>query len=371
MPAGKHTYAGVSPDDLALRLGITLVALMVYRLGCHLPVPGLDPQFVPVLANTTTERCSIFALGMMPIFRALVLAELAKVLVPAVRQWEQADLRNRYELNRMVLVLGLALAVWQARDMAFALEASHFAVGSTHVVPEPGPMFRIPYIIVIVAGTAFLMWLADKITRNGVGSGFWVLLVAPTLAAVPAWTLHLVTWLGQGEISMMQLAAGIAFVVLAIALLSGAVEADGHRRPLTIWVWPLILAYSSLKWLLDAELFLRGPHSAPTLFAPGQPAYLLTLGLLIAFFALLEARSLRLAKAGSSDLETKEMAAVPVAIVAAVPIVIAIAAGLLRQLGVPLLIGGEYITIITIVMLSILGALGLSARALSYLKLAL
>jgi preprotein translocase subunit SecY len=306
-----------------------------------------------------------------PLFSAFVLAELFKVLVPAARRWEQTDLRNGYEFNRMVLVLALALAVWQARDMALGLEGSQFARGSSQVVPEPGPMFRIPYIIIIVAATAFLAWLADQITCKGVGSGFWLLLIAPTLAGLPARAVHLVTWLEKGDISMSQLAAGIAFVVLAIALLSLAVEADGQRRPLAIWVWPLILASSSLKWLLDAELFLRGPHSAPALFAPGQPAYLLTLGLLIAFFALLEARSLRLAKAGSSDLETKEMAAVPVAIVAAVPIVIAIAAGLLRQLGVPLLIGGEYITIITIVMLSILGGLGLSARALSYLKLAL
>jgi preprotein translocase subunit SecY len=368
MSAARHTYASVSADDLAFRLGITLVALMVYRLGCHLPVPGLDPQFVPQLAksSTTAERCSIFALGMMPLFRALALAELLKVLVPAVRQWEQVDLRNRYELNRMVLVLALALAVWQARDMAFALEASKFARGSSQVVPEPGPMFRIPYIIIIVAATAFLAWLADQITCKGVGSGFWLLWIAPTLAGLPARTVQFATWLGQGEISMMQLVAGISFVVLAIALISGAVEADGQRRPLAIWFWPPILAYSSLKWLLDAETFLRGPHSAPAWFAPGQPAYLLSLGLLIAFFALLEARSLRLAKAGSSDLEMKvEMAAVPVAIVAAVPIVIAIAAELLkRQLGVPLLIGGEYM--ITIVMLSILGALGLSARARAY-----
>jgi SecY len=366
------THAGADSDDLALRLVVTLVALTVYRFGCHLPVPGLDPQFVSQLANSskTTERCSVFALGMTPIFGALVLAELVKVMVPAARQWELANLRNQYEFNRMVLFLALAFAVWQARDVAFALEASHFTGG--HVVPEPGPLFRVPYIIVIAAGTAFLMWLANQITCKGVGSGFWLLFIAPTLASAPAWTVHLVSWLGHGEISMMQLIAGIAFVVLAVALLCGTVGADGKRRPLAIWVWPLILAYSSLKWLFELNAFLRGPHhSAPAWFAPGQPGYLLTLGLLIAIFALLEARSLR--QAGSIDLETMgEMPAVPLAIVAAVPIAIAFTAELLkRELGVPLVLGGEAVTIITIAMISILSALGLSARALSHPKLAL
>jgi hypothetical protein len=362
MSVAERTPSSASLADWALRLGITAFALLVYRFGCHLPVPGLDPQFLLHLAksSTTAERCSIFALGVTPLFSVLVLAELFKVLVPAARRWEQADLRNRYEFNRMVLVLALALAVWQARDMALGLEGSQFARGSSQVVPEPGPMFRIPYIIIIVAATAFLAWLADQITCKGVGSGFWLLWIAPTLAGLPARTVQFATWLGQGEISTMQFLAGIAFVVLAIALISSAVEADGQRRPLAIWFWPPILAYSVLKWLLDLNAFLRGPHSTPAWFAPGQPAYLLSLGLLIAFFALLEARSLRLARARSSDLEMKvEMAAVPVAIVAAVPIVFVMASELLkRQLGVPLLIGGEYM--ITIVMLSILGPLGLT-----------
>jgi hypothetical protein len=172
---------------------------------------------------------------------------------------------------------------------------------------------------------------------------------------------------------MAQLAAGIAFVVLTIALLSAAVEADGHRRPLAIWVWPLILAYSSLNGLLNLNTFLRGSHSAPAWLAPGQPAYLIALGLLVAVFVSLEARSFRLADKASNSRQMHEGAtALPLAIIAAVPIMIAIAAELLtRQLGVPLLIGGKSITIFTIVMLSILSVLGLSARALSFPKLAM
>jgi preprotein translocase subunit SecY len=144
------------------------------------------------------------------------------------------------------------------------------------------------------------------------------------------------------------------------------VEADDQRWPLAIWVWPLILAQSVLRWLLDLYSFLRGPHSAPHWLAPGHPTYLLTLGLMIAVFTFLEGRSLRQAASGNPETNG-DTTAVPVAIVAAVPIAIAVAAEIIRRhFGAPLLFGGQYVTIITIVALSILGALGLSAQARTY-----
>ena len=108
-------------------------------------MPGLNPQLLPKNVNTLAfERCSIFALGVTPLFAALALAELLKTLVPSVRRWEQAEVRNCYEFNKMVLVLALAVAVWQARDLAFVLEKVHLATG--YLVPQPGPTFQIPYV---------------------------------------------------------------------------------------------------------------------------------------------------------------------------------------------------------------------------------
>jgi hypothetical protein len=351
MSVAERTPSSASLADWTRRLGITALALLIYRFGCHLPVPGLNPQLLPAIANS--ERCSIFALGVTPLFRALALAELLKILVPSVRRWEQAEVRNHYEFNKMVLVLALAVAVWQARDLAFRLEKVHLATG--YLVPQPGPMFQIPYVVIVVAATAFLSWLADQMTRRGIGSGFWLLLIAPGFVDAPTWLARHVQELG--ELSMLQISAIITFPVLAAALLAGAVEADGNRRPLAIWIWPIALAYGAL-YLLD--VFLHALHSKPVWFTEGHPARLLALGLLVALFAFLEARSFNLAEAHSHTREEEKEVALPTAIIAAILIIITVAAELLHQLRVPLLLGGRTVTIIAVVMLSILGTLGLT-----------
>jgi preprotein translocase subunit SecY len=290
-----------------------------------------------------------------PLFVALALAELLKILVPSVRRWEQAEVRNYYEFNKMVLVLALAVAVWLARDFAFGLEKVHSAAG--YLVPQPGPMFQIPCVVIVVAATAFLSWLAEQMTRRGIGSGFWLLLIAPLLVGAPSGLEFFIRAQELGMLSMLQLSVIIAFPVLATALLARAVEADGNRRPLAIWIWPVALAYGAL-YLLDG--FLHVLHSKPVWLTEGHPAHLLALGLLVALFAFLEARSYNLAEAHSHTREEEKEVALPIAIIAAIPIIIAVAAELLvYRLGVPLLFGRRIVTV-TIVMLSILGPLGLT-----------
>lgn len=337
MSVGERTPSSASLADWVLRLGITALALLIYRFGCHLPVPGLNPQLLPKNVNALAfERCSIFALGVTPLFAALALAELLKTLVPSVRRWEQAEVRNHYEFNKMVLVLALVVAVWQARDLAFG---------------------QIPYVVIVVAATAFLSWLADQMTRRGIGSGFWLLLIAPLLAGAPTGLALFIRAQELGMLSMLQIGAIIAFPVLATALLAGAVEADGNRRPLAIWIWPVALANGAL-YLLDD--FLRALHSKPVWFTQGHPAHLLALGLLVALFAFLEARSFNLAQAHSHTRAEEKEVALPIAIIAAIPIIIAVAAELLvHRLGMPLLFGRRIVTI-AVVMLSILGPLGLT-----------
>jgi len=194
-------------------------------------------------------------------------------------------------------------------------------------------------------------------TRRGIGSGFWLLLIAPGFADAPTWLARHVTVQELGELSMLQISVIIAFPVLATALLAGAVEADGNRRPLAIWIWPIALAYGALHRLDD---FLRALHSKPVWFTQGHPAHLLALGLLVALFAFLEARSYNLAEAHSHTREEEKEVMLPIAIIAAIPFIISVAAELLHWLRVPLLLGGTIVTIITVVMLSILGPLGLT-----------
>src|SRR5689334_9354403 len=125
-------------------------------------------------------------------------------------------------------------------------------------------------------------------TRRGLGSGFWLLLIAPLLAGAAPGLVLFIRAQELGMLSMLQLSVIIAFPVLAIALLAGAVEADGNRWPLAIWIWPLALANGALHLLDD---FLRALHSKPVWLTEGHPAHLLAMGLLVALFAFLEARS--------------------------------------------------------------------------------
>src|SRR5262245_33039365 len=125
--------------DLVRRLAFTAVALIVYRLGAYLPLPGLDPHALSLLGSDerAIERISIVALGIYPFVRVLILAELAKLLVPALRLWERADVRNRDTLNRWIALLAIGMAVVQGTGYARALE------GISQLVSEPGTSFRL------------------------------------------------------------------------------------------------------------------------------------------------------------------------------------------------------------------------------------
>ena len=162
--------------DVIKRIAFTLAALAIYRLGLIVPVPGLDVSAMPgltppfdTLSRTALARVSIFDLGLGPIFSIMIAAEVLKLAAPALSPWLAKSEANRHAFNRYVLLAGLVLAAFQAYGVAIALEEVK-AYGNVRLVPEPGVEFQVAFILSVVAGTAFLAWLGDQITRHGVGS---------------------------------------------------------------------------------------------------------------------------------------------------------------------------------------------------------
>jgi preprotein translocase subunit SecY len=282
-----------STRDTGRRLLVTMGALFLYRLGCQIPLAGVDLSFLigtPGVPDSAFSHLSIFALGVMPIFTATMIFEIAKLAFPA--------LGRRAHPRRAILIGALALAALDGFAIARALEHRE------GIVIEPGWAFRLETIATLVAGTALLGWLAERITRHGLGDGLWLLLVAPFLVQLPR------TAVFAFELSRMDAASpSITSVPVGYCLLAGALiiplaltryapisfstggehSERGAICPSFMDVWPPLLAQSVGAFLISTLLLATGQMlNAPSL-AVGAPLHLVIIAALIAGFAYLRA----------------------------------------------------------------------------------
>jgi hypothetical protein len=300
---------GALPDagDLYRRIAVTVAILVVYRLGCHIPMPGIEAGTMRTLFQgppQTIERLSMFALGITPLVSALIFAEIAKMVAPALRRWEEASARNRATLNRYVAGAALILAWIQARQLAIALSSM------PNLVAEPGPTFELTYMATQVAGAALVIWLADQITRHGLGSGVWLLLVAGWLGSLP-YELAGAQWLspfspdpGFKPGAVVGWLVGVALIAAVVTLILA-----GRRTLATAatCLWSKLIAGILWPWLILLVAVVVGGGStqnAPAWLSTTGPIQVLLLAGLVAAAVLLYLRSLH---AAASD----EVPAVP------------------------------------------------------------
>ncbi len=299
--------------EFTRRLGITVGLLIAYRLGTFIPLPGIDPEALAQLGGVA-ERISIFALGITPFITVVILAELLKVLAPRVRRWELAEPRNRDRLNRIVVGLALLAAAAQASGLALALE------DVKSLVEQPGTAFRLTCIVTMVGGAAIVIWLADQITRHGLGSGVWVLLATAWIATIPSHTVGMLLqypW----EVAALQLILGWGIAALILASIVAVILA-GIRTTETAAtsLWSLLLADSVWPWLvLVVALIIGGGDVRAAGFwtNPANPILLLVLAGLVALFTHLYVRSLHMAGAAGPAIATNVLASALAAIVVA------------------------------------------------------
>ncbi len=315
-PAPSVWLAATSQLD-AKRIAVTLGALIVYRLGLLIPVPGIDVNALAafdapqtVLSFDVLARVSVFALGIGPLFSMLILAQVLKLAAPGLDAWTRDEPGFSNSFGRGLAATALALAAFQGYGIALALEAMN-GVGGSSLVPEPGSAFRMGVIISLVAGTAAVIWLADLITRYGVGSGFWIMLLAPEVASLAHFPGAALELHGIGQVAAIQMLllgacvlASIAALVALTRMLTAEMSKDDAaiRRPQRFiaeaLLWPPLVALvfsGYVAGLFAALKTWRGVGDpGPALFAFATPSHLLLVAVLIAFLTFAFTRVLRL-----------------------------------------------------------------------------
>ena len=181
-------------SELKGRLLFVLGALIVYRLGAHVPVPGIDPEVLAKLFESQNSgilgmfnmfsggalsRFTVFALGIMPYISASIIMQLLTVVSPQLEQLKKEGESGRRQITKYTRYGTLVLATFQALGIAIALE------GQAGLVIDPGLMFRFTAVVTLVSGTMFLMWLGEQITERGIGNGISIIIFAGIVAGLP------------------------------------------------------------------------------------------------------------------------------------------------------------------------------------------
>ena len=181
-------------SELKSRLWFVLGALVVFRLGAHIPVPGIDPAVLKQLFDSQNSgilgmfnmfsggalsRFTVFALGIMPYISASIIMQLATVVSPKLEQLKKEGEAGRRTITKYTRYGTLFLATFQALGIAIALE------GQAGLVLDPGMAFRLTAVVTLVSGTMFLMWLGEQITERGIGNGISIIIFAGIVAGLP------------------------------------------------------------------------------------------------------------------------------------------------------------------------------------------
>jgi len=181
--------------DLGQRLWFLLLALIVYRIGAHIPVPGIDPNVLADLFKTqkggilgmfnmfsggALERFTILALGIMPYISASIIMQLAAIAVPHLEQLKKEGEAGRRKITQYTRYGTLVLALFQSFGIAVMLQSQ------AGLVLNPGVMFQMTTVITLVTGTMFLMWLGEQITERGLGNGISLIIFAGIAAGLPS-----------------------------------------------------------------------------------------------------------------------------------------------------------------------------------------
>jgi preprotein translocase subunit SecY len=226
--------------ELRQRLLFVFVALIIYRVGTFIPVPGVNPQALLQFMNSqqgtivdvfnlftggALERFSLFALGVMPYISASIIMQLMSSAVPQLQQLKKEGSSGRQKITQYTRNFTVILAGIQAGGVAFALQ------GQSAVVLQPGFGFLFTAIVSLTAGTIFLMWLGEQITERGVGNGISLIIFAGIVAGLPraiAGTLELVN---TGQLSIP---AVLIILTLVLAVIYFIVRVERGQRRITV-----------------------------------------------------------------------------------------------------------------------------------------
>jgi preprotein translocase subunit SecY len=222
LAANLNFGALAKAEDLKKRIWFTLGALIVYRLGTFIPMPGINADaFADAFKNASqgylglfnmfaggaVERMAIFALNIMPYISASIILQLLTTVSPTLEQLKKEGEQGRKMINQYTRYLTAGLAAVQAYGIAIGLE------GSGSIVTDPGWFFRISTVITLTGGTIFLMWLGEQITARGIGNGISLIIMSGIVAGIPSAIAGTLELGRQGALS-----TGLILLVFAVAV---------------------------------------------------------------------------------------------------------------------------------------------------------
>ena len=307
--------AGLS--ELFGRLRFVLMAIIVYRIGTHIPVPGIDPAQLAAMFNDNQgtilglanmfsggalERMSILALGIMPYISASIIMQLMSAVTPSLEQLKKEGESGRRKISQYTRYLTVVLAIIQATGMTVGMANSGMAFSVS-------PLFYVIAITSLVTGAVFMMWLGEQITEKGVGNGISLLIFAGIVAGLPAAIGQSLEQARQGELNILLLLAILAF---AVAMIFAIIFIERGQRRITVnyakrqqgrkmyqaqsshlnmaGVIPAIFASSILLFPASIAQWFGSGNSADWLqdlavaIGPGQPLNILLFTIFIVFF---------------------------------------------------------------------------------------
>lgn len=312
-------------SELWSRIGFLLLALVVFRLGAHIPVPGINPEKLATLfeqnkdtilslfnmfSGGALERMSILALGIMPYISASIIMQLMTSVVPSLETLKKDGESGRRKISQYTRQLTVALGLVQAIGMCAGLVSQGITLGS-------GASFYVPAVTSLVAGTVFLMWLGEQITERGIGNGISMIIFAGIVAGIPQAIGQAIESVRQNDMNILVL---LLLLVISILVVAAVVFMERAQRRITVnyaqrqqgrrmyaaqqshlplkinmaGVIPAIFASSLLlfpaslgQWFgqsANPNVGQRFLQDVALTLSPGQPLYLLLFTLLIIFF---------------------------------------------------------------------------------------
>ena len=228
--------------ELKKRVIFSLSMLLVYRIGCHIPTPGIDGVALShffkqaqgtllglfdMFSGGALEKLTVFALGIMPYISSSIIFQLLTVVVPAIEKLSKEGDAGRKKIIQYTRYGTVVLSVVQATGISIGLEAMRGPAGEL-VVPSPGWSFRILTVITLTAGTAFIMWLGEQMSERGIGNGISLIIFAGIVARIPAAIGNTFKLIKTGQLSLFIVIFVLAVMFLVIA---GIVFVErGQRR---------------------------------------------------------------------------------------------------------------------------------------------
>jgi len=311
-------------SDLWRRLRFVFMAIVVYRMGTHIPIPGIDPARLAALfdqnqgtilemfnlfSGGALERMSIFALNVVPYISAAIIMQLFSNSIPYLQELKKDGQAGRNQITQYTRYGTVVLAFVQASALSVTLGASGLAY-------DPGTSFFISAVFSVVAGTVFLMWLGEQITERGIGNGISIIIATSILTGIPGAIGQALEQARQGDLNILLL---LGIGVLAMVVIAIVVFIERGQRRITVNYaqrqqgrklmqaqashLPFKVNMAGVIPAIFASTFLLFPASLSTWFGqaesfgflqtislalnPGQPLYILTFSALIISFCFI------------------------------------------------------------------------------------